>query len=120
MLPIYNKARKEFEKYYDCRMNVEVFEKIKKGAITRHEKQVALENIPCRISQKAIGQVADNVQPSINYATRVYCSPDLSIPSGSELIIIDVQGVKRVYKQSSEPFFYHTHQEFNVERLDNA
>lgn len=120
MLSIYGQAREEFEKYYDCSMSVETFSDVKKGAITRHEKQIVFQNIPCRLSQKAIGQVADTVKPSIDYTTRVYCSPNLLIPSGSELTIVDVQGIKRVYKQSSESFFYHTHQEFNVERIDSA
>lgn len=120
MLSIYGQARKEFEKYYDCSMSVETFSDVKKGAITRHEKQIVFQNIPCRLSQKAIGQIADNIQPAIDYATRVYCSPDLVIPAGSELVITDTQGIRRKYKQSSESFFYRTHQEFNVKRVNYA
>lgn len=120
MLSIYEQARKEFEKYYDYQMSVEVSAEIKKGAITRQEKQIILENVPCRLSKSANGQVKDDINPKIDYVTKLFCSPEINIPPGSIIEVTDVYGRSLKYKRSSESFFYHTHQEMIVERSDSA
>lgn len=114
-------ATKEFEKFYDSKMTVEVNKTVKEGNITKQKWVEVYSDEPCRISKKSLSPTSNGNTPEINYQLVLYCSPDFNIPAGSRIKVTDRHGTARDYKQSSEPFSsYVTHQEILLVRDDVA
>lgn len=78
------------------------------------------ENIPCKLSKKAIGSVDNSeVSNTIKYEPVLFINPDIKIKPGS-IIEVTQYGVTRKFIRSGEPFVYETHQEIVLQRIDTA
>ncbi|WP_186375524.1 ABC transporter ATP-binding protein [Paenibacillus xylanexedens] len=76
-------------------------------------------NVPCRISQKALG--ANGQTESVNnivYETKMFISPDVEIKQGDKCIV--ARGNSTREYTAGEPFLYPTHQEISLQREDKA
>ncbi|MGM7316045.1 hypothetical protein ABRY77_10630 [Enterococcus casseliflavus] len=114
---IFEFAKREFEKQYDCTMTVSVNKPEKVGSVTKQKWTVVISDKPCRISQKQVSPVSDANVAEVTYNTMLYCDPVLVIPAGSRISITDTHGKSRDYKRSSEGFSsYNTHQEIVIVR----
>lgn len=115
-------ARKEFEKQYDSTFNIFEQKSAKIGSITKTQKvKIWDEDKLCRISQKQLTPTTTGPFAGEIYQTVLYCSPELEIKSGTEIVVKDTHGVVRNYKRSSEGFSsYRTHQEIILIRDEKA
>lgn len=114
---IFEFAKREFEKQYDCKMTLSVNNPEKVGSLTKSKWTAVISDQPCRISQKQVSPVSDGNVAEVTYNTMLYCDPALVIPAGSRISITDTHGKSRDYKRSSEGFSsYHTHQEIIIVR----
>lgn len=84
------------------------------SSLTTNEWVTVLEDQPCRISFSNGSPTADQSgAPVIDYAAKVFISPDIEIPAGSE-IIINRQGKTYKGKRSGDPALYPFHQELPI------
>ncbi|WP_213334275.1 hypothetical protein [Enterococcus casseliflavus] len=114
---IFEFAKREFEKQYDCKMTVSVNKPDKVGSLTKPKWTAVISDQSCRISKKQVSPVSDGNVAEVIYNTMLYCDPEISIPAGSRISITDPHGKTRDYKRSSEGFSsYHTHQEIVIVR----
>ena len=87
---------------------------------TRRELVTIYENVPCRISQKALG--SNNQTDSTNrisYESKLFLSSNFEIRQGDTLEVSRTHWMKHIYK-AGEPFGYHNHQEIILEQKRNA
>ncbi|WP_273483619.1 ABC transporter ATP-binding protein [Desulforamulus ruminis] len=118
----YKRHRRALEKLYEDRVTVSRYVKGKKPsgetALTLqpvHEH----ENIPCRLSQKALavnGQT--EAQNNIRYETKLFLAPEIEIRQG-DVLAMTRAGKPWTYT-AGEPFLYPTHQEILLQREDKA
>lgn len=71
-------------------------------------------DITCRISFETLTDTSHEDAPLVKQQIRVFCSPDVSIPAGSELVITR-NGITSTYKCSSKPAIYDSHIEVTAE-----
>lgn len=92
---------------------------IEEDSETRHMLAPIYENLPCRISQKALGSNSqtDSVN-RISYETKLFLDACYEIRQG-DVISVTGRGICRSYK-AGEPFVYHRHQEILLEKEDYA
>ena len=119
---VYGKARKLIESMYEGVCTVYVQEKTvdpdtKETIFTESELYA---DQPCRLSFSAINPVDytaadkhDNV-PAISQSTKLFISPDVSIPAGSKIVVTQNNSTN-VYSNSGESARYKTHQEIQLE-----
>lgn len=123
--------RAAIETMYTDRVTVYRHEKVM-DPITKETKLVPVafvENHPCRISQKALGQNnQSDAQNDIRYETKLFLDPEQEIRQGDMLLvtrgqIIDAEWTliapTRKYT-AGEPFIYPTHQEVSIQRKEWA
>lgn len=78
------------------------------------------ENIPCKLSKKAISPTnSSEVASTIKYEPVLFINPDIKIKASSKIIITQ-NGVTREFIRSGEPFVYTNHQEIVLQRVDKA
>lgn len=120
-MPDYANYRQRLETTYEDTVTVMRYGEVElpgSGEIVLGEYPVHT-NIPCRISQKALG--ANGQTESVNniaYETKMFISPDVEIKQGDKCSVTRV-GVTREYT-SGEPFLYPTHQEISLQREGEA
>lgn len=118
----YAAHRRIIERLYEDRCTITRVSEVKMPwGETKFERQrqVIAENVPCRISQKALG--TNNQSETINviaYETKLFIAPDIEIRQGDE-IEVTRGSVTRKYT-AGEPFVYPSHQEVNLQRRENA
>ena len=116
-MDIFEQARKEFEKTYDSKMTIEVYEKYKDGPYTKEKWVQKLVDEPCRLSRGTRPKPVDSgVYASGDYQPMIYFNPSLEVPPGSRITIVERTGESKQYKQSGEVFSYRTHKEMPVVR----
>jgi len=82
---------------------------------------IVAENVPCRLSYRAIGVSVSYQTESVNrieYETKLFVSPEVDVQAG-DVIIVTKAGVTREYV-ASEPFVHPTHQEVILTRKEKA
>lgn len=117
----YEKYRSKIERMYVDHADIYRYEKVKNPETMVDETKLVAkyEDIPCRISQRALATVNQTeAQNNIAYETKLFISPDLEINQG-DLIKISRNGVERRY-EAGEPFLYPTHQEVSLQRREWA
>lgn len=78
------------------------------------------EDIPCKLSKKAINSTNQTeVANIIKYAPVLFINPGIVIKAGSK-IVVSQHGVTREFEQSGEPFVYETHQEIVLQKVGKA
>ncbi len=98
---------------------VERYTEVEEDSETRRKLVTVYENLPCRISQKALGSnhQTDSVN-RISYETKLFLDSYYEIRQGDTLSVTR-QGICRLYK-AGEPFVYRRHQEILLEKKDYA
>lgn len=116
----YSRHRRAIEKLYEDLATVNRYVKAKKpSGETILTLQPVHENIPCRISQKALGgNRQTEAQNEIRYETKLFLAPEIEIRQG-DAIEVTRGGIARIYI-AGEPFWYPTHQEVALQREDKA
>ena len=106
---------------------MDVYERrYKEGKLIQEEEEALLyKGFPCAVSRSRSGARYGN-QPvkqgqaaALNYETKVFASPKLSIPAGCSLVVTQYGKTVR-YVTCGEPVRYPTHQEILVAREDYA
>src|SRR5690606_27949766 len=86
---------------------------------TRFERHVVAENVPCRISQRALStNDQTNTTNVIAYETKLFIAPDVPIRQGNEVEVTRGSIVRKYI--AGEPFVYPSHQEVSLQRRENA
>lgn len=119
MIP-YHIYRRAVGQLYEERATIKryVEEKTEWGETRLVEKEVE-RNVPCRISQRALGVNSQTETVNeIAYETKLFLPPDIEIRQG-DIIEVTRQGVTRKYT-AGEPFIYPTHQEVSIQRREEA
>lgn len=113
----YSKARKAIEALYEgtCTVYAGQKKKDRRTGETRFFETAILSDAPCRLSFASFP--ATNIisnTPVLGQATKLFISPDESIPPGSKIVVTQ-NGVTTTYSNSGEPAMHVTHQEINLE-----
>ncbi|MEG6521133.1 ABC transporter ATP-binding protein [Desulfotomaculum sp. 1211_IL3151] len=116
----YTRHRRAIEKLYDSLATISRYRKGKKpSGETAQVLQLLHKDIPCRISQKALGSNGQTeAQNEIQYETKLFLAPEVEICQGNAIVVTRA-GVARTYT-AGEPFLYPTHQEVSLQRVGKA
>lgn len=116
----YARHRRAIEKLYEDLATISRHAKGKKpSGETTLTLQPMHKDIPCRISQKALGSNGQTeVQNDIRYETKLFLAPEVEICQGNAIVVTRA-GVARTYI-AGEPFLYPTHQEVTLQRETKA
>lgn len=110
--------REALETLYTDKCTVMHTETYEENGITKYTKKVVYKDIPCRLSfgktESGSPTVSQDIYPRTNQNVALFISPDVDIPSGSE-IEITRNGITRLYHMSSEPKIYPSHCEIFLE-----
>lgn len=122
MIKSFGFARRAAEKLYDSKADVWAFvDDTTNESVFAEEKlkpERIHESVPCRVSQKSIG-AADG--GNISYETKLFISPDVTIPAGSRLEVTDPHGNVDKYVLSGDSFdSYITHQEITLKKDEKS
>lgn len=109
------KVRKAFEKMYDSKCTVTVKQEYEKdNGATGFGPVVILKDEPCKIQFSTISSaVPGDAVASVGQEIRLFISPDVEIPSGSEMTVNSTK-----YKLSGVVAKYQTHQEIMLKLAD--
>lgn len=114
------KMKKSLELLYDGICKVVEYKKVKKSnGATVFEEVVIFEDIPCRLSFKAITSAnqTDSNASDLKQVATLFINPNIVIKPGSKIIVIQNNKTTE-YKHSGEPALYDTHQEIILELFD--
>lgn len=92
-------------------------------AVLKEWKETVLEeitiatDIKCGISQKSssFNTSQNELENNIKYPVKMFCSPDVEIKAGDEVIITFENGTTRTYN-AGEPLYYISHLETPLQR----
>ena len=111
MFPNSEMVRRAIERYYDKTCTVTEYKKTKVNGVVSFAEVQVLVDIPCRLSYKTIASNNETDSVSqIHQVTKLFISPDVTIPTGSKITVGDV-----AYSRSGVPAVYDTHQEIILE-----
>lgn len=115
----YARHRRKIEKTYEDRCTIKRWEKTKVNGETKLDWVVKAEDVPCRLSQKALGSngQTDSVN-QIAYETKLFISPDIEVLQG-DILEVTRGSLMRMYT-AGEPFPYPSHQEISLQRREKA
>lgn len=114
------KMKKSLELLYDGICKIVEYKKVKKSnGATVFEEVVAFEDIPCRLSFKAITSInqTDTNASDLKQVATLFINPDIVINPGSKIVVTQ-NNKKAEYKHSGEPALYNSHQEIILELFD--
>lgn len=113
----YARLRKAVEKLYEHTATVSRYGKGKKpSGETTLRPQVVYDNVPCRVSQKALGPSYQSESVNeVTYETKLFISPDIEIKPGDE---INVKGFPTY--TAGGVFSYGSHQEVTLSKRGKA
>lgn len=81
---------------------------------------VLIENAPCALSFSGTpDSKTDANSGQISYQATIYCAPDLTVPAGSRIAVLQY-GVTYRLKYSGESVAYPTHQQLSAVREERA
>lgn len=110
-------VKKALQRMWKDTCSVYVQEKRKNESTKRTEfVEVALfENQPCKLSFESLTTTKEtNHAPSVTQGVKLFIDNELSIPSGSK-IVVTRKDKSFTYKSSGEPGVFTYHQEINLE-----
>lgn len=122
-MSIFDYARREIEKTYDCTFKAIGFHKYKNpetNVTTTTNDHVFIDSAPCRMSTRGKSVAHDGVTegvPTSIYELKLFCSPDLLFPAGCRLEVTHPNGSVTTYKHSGQKTsgYYPTHAEYVVQ-----
>lgn len=79
--------------------------------------EIVLTGEPCRLSYASSPTTGEDNVASITQEITLFLSPDVRIQNGSKIIVTQ-NGETRVFKNTSEPKLYESHQEISLEMFD--
>lgn len=116
-MKIASMAKAVFEKiYYHSVCDVITYEKVKDPITKRtgFTESVLYHGIPCYLSFGSPSPSADDNVSAVTQTPSLFLDPSYVIPSGSKVIVTQ-RGRMSVWKNSSEPRVYESHQEIALE-----
>jgi hypothetical protein len=121
MMPDYTKYRQQLETTYEDVVTVMRYGEVElpESGETVPDEHPVHANVPCRISQKALG--TNGQTESVNtiaYETKMFISPDVELKQGDKCVV--TRGALIHEYTAGEPFLYPTHQEISLQREDKA
>ena len=109
--------RNTIEQLYEDKCAVIEYKSIKDpiSKVTKKQEVTVLENQPCKLSFSSVNtaETKDNVA-TVSQTVKLFVSPSVAIKPGSKIIVIH-DGIEHVYKSSSEPSRFFTHNEIALE-----
>lgn len=119
---MYAQHRRMVERFYEDRATIRRFaEEETPWGETRLIEKVVHQDVPCRLSYRAIGVSVSYQTESVNrieYETKLFVAPEVDVRAG-DVIAVTKAGVTREYV-AGEPFVYATHQEVILTRKEKA
>lgn len=112
--------RKAIEKLYEDKCTISRYGPVKQpNGSTKNELHAVYTDVPCRISQKALGSNGQTESVNnISYETKLFISPEVEIKQGDTINVM--RGTIEHLYTAGEPFHYQTHQEVSIQRKDKA
>ena len=109
----YKKYRKQIEKLYEDLATISRHVKAKKlSGETKLERQVVYNDVPCRLSQKALSAgYQTEAANEIAYETKLFIQPELEIKPGDIVAINRLRLGPMSEYTAGESFLYGSHQE---------
>lgn len=115
----YAEYREALEETYEDRCTIKRWEKTKVNGETKYDWVVKLEDVPCRLSQKALGSNGQTETVNqIAYETKLFISPDIEVLQ-NDILEVTRGSQMRMYT-AGEPFLYPSHQEISLQRREKA
>lgn len=114
-------VREILESTYRGVMNVYHYPQIEEDGITSvGDRTLLYQHEKCALSQTAKDKIhlAKGIA-ELNYTSVLFCVPELEIPPGSEIEIIQ-DDMQYRFRNTGEAFKYISHQEIMLERLSYA
>ena len=102
--------------YFDTATIIEYREVVdSEDGSTNIEEVVTRENVPCKLSYYTTSNAHDGIGgDAVIQRAKLFISNDVDVKAGSK-IIVTVNGVPVVYKNSGEPSRYINHQEIKIQ-----
>jgi hypothetical protein len=113
-----SRSRRAIERLYRDKATISTVEAYKDGSITK-ERPVVVAEVPCKIS---LGHERPTIQGDyalIEYDAKLYLSPDINVPDGAGISVLDVNGRVTNYV-GSRSFAYPNHQEIFLQYADKV
>ena len=113
---VFDRVRNAIEKLYDGVVTIYAWTKTTDSTthITSETKTTLVSDQPCRLSfSSVVASINQDGVPISTQTTKLFLSPDISVPDGSELVVTQ-NGVTNTYERSGKPAVYPTHQEIVV------
>jgi hypothetical protein len=112
--------RRAIEKLYEDKCTISRYQAVKQpNGSTKQVLQEVHTDIPCRISQKALGTNGQTESANtISYETKLFISPDIEVKQGDTIKV--TRGTLEHLYTAGEPFPYQTHQEVSIQRSVKA
>lgn len=109
--------RNAIEQLYEDTCTVIEFQSVKDPItkVTKKQEVIVLTDQLCKLSFSTAKttDVGDNVA-TVSQEVKLFISPNISIKAGSKIIVTH-DNIEHVYKSSSEPSTFFTHQEIALE-----
>lgn len=117
--------RKLIEKLYTGVCSIYQYEEVKGPYSSTHKETLVYDRLPCRISfsvrQSSYTGVRGSEEKELanrsKQLIKLFISPDYNILPGSK-IVVEQNGRKTVYKNSSQPAVFSDHQEILMDVYD--
>lgn len=104
--------RRAKEQLYTDRMAVSTAVEETVNNVTENKFKPVLTDQPCRLSHKTFPVTSEGGgYAGTVHEIKIFCSPELNIPAGSEIVVTRQNGHQETFKGSGTPANYSTHQE---------
>lgn len=107
------------QRLWKDRMDIYRWVEVVEGGFTKQKKKKIYENVKCHYSKGNLADIGKDAAPTLETSHTLFCGPDVDIKEGDEVIVTRRNG-EQVTLTVGEGFFYSTHQEFSVKRVDTA
>lgn len=109
--------RNAIEQLYEDTCTVIEYQSLKDpiSKVTKKQEVTVLTDQPCKLSFSSTDTTeSKNNVATVSQVVKLFVSPDVTIKAGSKLVVIH-DDVEHVYKSSSEPSTFFTHNEISLE-----
>lgn len=113
------RMRKAVQSLYHHKATISSVQNVKEGSITRQKPVTIFSSIPCRVSLRSQKATEQGAAAQVEYEAKLYLSPDLDVPVGSEIVVTDINGRTTTYT-GGKSFGYASHQEIYLKFKDKV
>lgn len=116
---VFTAARKKLESMYRGRCTVYVLETVTDNTTkrSRSERKALYENVMCHKSHGSSNMTDENGGFRIVQTVTLFIAPEYEIQEGATIKITQ-NGITETYARSAPPKIYTTHQEIQIERVE--